>query len=431
MEEIINKKIEEVYSELMRRPKEVLDIFNDFFGEDRVDMQEFISINELIAVFKRTYISYYTNKYAATIPGYVNNRYKTIYELEEPILNKILDILTNQDVINHIKRRLSEIRNCGFILVHFPYVKVTNEYDRYTEINHLFAKITVSYDGLIMGTFTLNRSEYSLLHFVNDYMHSHIRTIPKTALSVFQTPCLGSGPINSTILSLSKDYDTEIWKLFCLELSKYVEVESIEGVPYHRLGDLGYNTLGSNSRFMIVNLYDSTINKSLLKEFTKYFIRKNLLKYNFNRGSFSIGMGYIEYILTISNEFIDWYNREFNNKNPICKYTVQKLLSDGVLHEVIITSNNIYKYTTSSDITSYKTYIGRKVCTFKGKDVLLNITDDDLDIPHSIVLNWQVALFILTRILQAINYRYGKSNKGLPEHGSAESIEDKENVRYL
>ena len=39
MNELIESKIEELYSLLMDKPNQVLAIFNDFFGEDKVDMQ--------------------------------------------------------------------------------------------------------------------------------------------------------------------------------------------------------------------------------------------------------------------------------------------------------------------------------------------------------------------------------------------------------
>ena len=69
-------------------------------------------------------------------------------------------------------------------------------------------------------------------------MHSHISSIPFGNFTFFQSPCTGSGPINNTICSLSRDFDANLWRLFCLELSKYVEVESIAGTPYHRLEGL-------------------------------------------------------------------------------------------------------------------------------------------------------------------------------------------------
>ena len=43
---LIEEKIEELYNSLMDRPLRVLSIFNDFFGEDKVDMQGYWSLGK-------------------------------------------------------------------------------------------------------------------------------------------------------------------------------------------------------------------------------------------------------------------------------------------------------------------------------------------------------------------------------------------------
>ena len=43
---LIEEKIEELYNSLMDRPLRVLGIFNDFFGEDKVDMQGYWSLDK-------------------------------------------------------------------------------------------------------------------------------------------------------------------------------------------------------------------------------------------------------------------------------------------------------------------------------------------------------------------------------------------------
>ena len=47
MNDLIESKLEELYSLLMDKPNQVLAIFNDFFGEDKVDMQGFMSVDKL------------------------------------------------------------------------------------------------------------------------------------------------------------------------------------------------------------------------------------------------------------------------------------------------------------------------------------------------------------------------------------------------
>ena len=62
MNELIESKIEELYSLLMDKPNQVLAIFNDFFGEDKVDMQGFMSVDELKSWLSVTPISAYTSR---------------------------------------------------------------------------------------------------------------------------------------------------------------------------------------------------------------------------------------------------------------------------------------------------------------------------------------------------------------------------------
>ena len=77
--------------------KQVYDIFNDFFGEERVDLQD-----------------------------------------------------TN-------------------IIVHFPKVTVTNEYNRSVDITHLWVKVPLNSNGTIANIFCMVRSEYTYQQFVSGY----------------------------------------------------------------------------------------------------------------------------------------------------------------------------------------------------------------------------------------------------------------------
>ena len=257
---------------------------------------------------------------------------------------------------------------------------------------------------------------------------SHVSAIPTNDFTKFQTPCTGTGPINDTISNLSNEFDSDIWRLFCLELSKYVEVESIAGTPYHRLENLGTSNMGAGENvFRVVNQlgYDDSI-KEIIKEFVPYFIKQGKLKFNYANGSYSIGMSFTEYILTISNEFIDWYNKKYNNKE--LKYTFDTLKRSDVLKEGIIANNKIYYENSRRNVNSYAAYNGQRMCTFKGKDVLINIVDinEVKEDNKSIILNTDIALYILSKILRVINYRYGKA-----EQRDQEGNRISEKVRYF
>lgn len=431
MNEIIEKKINELYNLIMDKPKKILEIFNDFFGESRVDMQGFMSIDR----FKLWLIGAEIHEYipqtllGLSLEDWRTYNTKTITNLDERILNKVLEVLCSSLVVSII----TDVRfKQGFILVHFPQVRITNEYDKYVDIKHLYAQIVINNNGSGEGYFGLNRSEYSYLHMSSNYMHSHVSSIPTGDFTRFQTPCTGRGPINDTLSSLTRGYNEDLWKLFCLELDKYVQVESIAGTPYHRLESLGAsNRLVCANSFDVINnlpFYRGRFNGSMAKKFIKHFINSKKLRFNYKHGSYSIGMSFVEFIIAISNEFIKWYNYEFNKKEYT--YTFDELLSIGVIKRGIISGDKLYFNNNSSrGIDYYRNFIGKKVCTFKGNDVLININDiisEEEEQNKSIVLNPTIALYLLTRILNVVNYKYGKS-----EQRDSEGNTISEKIRYI
>lgn len=411
---LIEEKIEELYNSLMDRPLRVLSIFNNFFGEDKVDMQGYWSLDKFKSWMSIEPLSTYIPD-GHTVSMDRNNwsmyKAQAITDLPEDQVEEVIDALTNTTVKESIGyAKFNDI----FILIHFPHVRVTNENDRFVDINHLWAKVKIMYNGTLNGGFTLNRSEYTMLHFSSGYMHSHISSIPTSDFTSFQTPCTGSGPINGTISTLNRDYDEDIWNMFCLELSKYVTVESIVGRPYNYLEKLGTNNmemgvdrfvtyLSPNYRGVNILSYDK------LKEFVRVFINSKKLKFNYVNGSYSIGMSLIEFIVSISNEFIKWYNDQFNKKELTAEFA--ELKRRGILKECIIYNEKIYYDKDLDNRNNYTQYIGKKVCMFKGKEITIDIADinEVRNENKSIILNIHTALYILTIILKVLNYRYGRS----------------------
>jgi hypothetical protein len=351
---------------------------------------------------------------------------QAITDLPGDQVEKAVNVLTD----NRVKERIGNAKFNGiFILVHFPHVRVTNEYGRFVDINHLWAKVKVMYNGTLNGGFTLNRSEYTLLHIISHYMHSHVIDIPTRDFTQFQNPCTGSGPINGTISVLNRDYDEDMWNMFCLELSKYVTVESVAGGPYNYLEKLGTNDMEVGvDRFITYlspNYYRTAFAPSKFKEFVRYFINSKKLKFNYVNGSYSIGMSLIEFIVLISNEFIKWYNDQFNKDELTTKFADLKSL--GILKECIIDNGKIYYDEGRNNVNSCAQYIGKKVCVFKGKEITVDITDiaEVRNENKSIILDTQTALYILTTILKVLNYRYGR-NKATHEGNQSDT-----EVRYL
>nr|DAG91356.1 MAG TPA: hypothetical protein [Crassvirales sp.] len=426
---LIEERIEELYNSLMDKPLRVLGIFNDFFGEDKVDMQGYWSLDKFKSWMNIEPLSTYIpdgNIVSMNRNDWSMYKTQAITDLPGDQVEKVVNVFTD----NRVKERIGNAKfNDIFILVHFPHVRVTNEHGRFVDINHLWAKVKVVYNGTLNGGFTLNRSEYTLLHIRSYYMHSHVSNIPINDFTQFQNPCTGSGPINGTITTLNRDYDEDIWNMFCLELSKYVTVESVAGTPYHYLERLGTDDMEVDiDRFITYlspNRHVDVITLGRFKEFVRYFINSKKLKFNYVNGSYSIGMSLIEFIVLISNEFIKWYNDQFNKKELTIKFA--DLKEYGILRECIIDNGKIYYDSDRNDVNNYAQYIGKKVCVFKGKEITVDIIDiaEVRNENKSIILDTQTALYILTTILKVLNYRYGR-NKATHE-GNQLGTE----VRYL
>ena len=379
--ELEQKVSEKVYA--------VYEVFKNFFGEDYVDLQH---LPTGAMVIPTSMVS------VADVPH--------------------TDI--NNMQIGHIRRRLIEAHFYPFILVYWPTVTITNEHNKSIEIKDLFAKVTLTMDGTIPYeyTFQLNRSTYNTDQFFysQGYMHSHIAHIPKHNLSEFQNPCLGTGPIKDTIRTLNESNDEVIWMLFCRELALYVTVESLSGVPYNRLEEVGkfsplveYNS-GFNAPIEEYSydtdcayLFDD-LSKDEVKEFILYYLNHGHLQLSFMNGIFVCGMSFYDYLIDISNSFIAF----FNEKHPSNSALIADLYGEGVIRKVFIQGLQFSGTTRSSERHSISEYIGSHVCWFKGRDIVLNIEEspDNNNSNIATVLNNRIAIHLLNKILRVINYRY-------------------------
>ena len=366
--------LETRYNEVMEKPLKILEIFNEFFGEARVDMQGFISAES------------------------------------------IREELGDSPSIAQIRSRLQSCT--GFILVHFPQVTITNENNRSVSINHLYAKVCLNIRGEILGRFSLNRSEYTLLHLDNNYMHSHVNSIPFDSPTAFQQPCTGSGPINNTICSLSYSYDEDLWRLFCLELDKYVRVESLAGVPYHRLEGLVRGGGGGGSlictSMCIRNAYRTVYSgrffpKTLIVKFIKHLIDNEVLNFHYIGGEFKVAASPVETAIKVSNCFIDFYNREYSRGDRNLP-TRGELINQRIIIKCKYSEGKLYREGGSST-RDYSNFLGARICDFKGTPVRIDISDygheSDEEENEVFILDPSLIEYAITKILNIIDFRYG------------------------
>lgn len=363
-------EIQDICNQILYYPNKIYEIFCDYFGEDKVDLQV---LSE-----------------------------KTIKDFFLEECNKNLEeLLENKN--SHLYNFYNLYRTC-VILVHFPEVKITNEYDEYVNIKDLWAKVEFDYKGKIKGNFKLSRSTYFLSHVNSDYAHSHCPGV--SPILEFKDCCLGTGPIKNTIHSLMIGFDEDLLQLFCFELDKYVATESVQGVPYRRISSIKKVNLSNPiSDFVYKKQYNIPAEyRDVINDFVTDFIKSKKIKLNYFNNSYGLGMPFMEYILTISNHFIEWYNNSLGTYN----FDTLCLFSDNILEKVAISNNKIYTKCNSRS-SHHLEKQGQTMFTFKGKEVCLNIIDDsEEDEGQVIILNVNIATAILKSILKTFNYNYGK-----------------------
>lgn len=176
MNEELKQKVETLYRELLELPRAVTEIFNDFYGEERVDLQP-ISLEDFIIELNE-YPMY--DLIGHNMSNLANSSYARNNRNEDDLenfRNLIWEPVTGSVAIfDKFAPYMKEfIGNKWFInipiIVHFPHVTIRNEYDRTVEVDNLWAKVPITWEGKGKGWFKMNRSEYDVVHMQSDYMH--------------------------------------------------------------------------------------------------------------------------------------------------------------------------------------------------------------------------------------------------------------------
>lgn len=395
----------ELHEKVFEGTYKVYEVFKHFFGEENVDLQDVTPLDSFEMNYRELDVSTYTD----------------------------------EELLEQFNGWYGGTR--PHIYVHWDTVTVTNEHDRSIVIQDLYAKITLASDGRIpyeCHGFLLNRSTYTQEQWYSDYQHSHTPGINRRYPERFQSPCLGTGPIKGTIAELKNTNDEVEWMLFCQELSIYVTVESLTGHPHRYLEEIG----ASHARFYSdsfevpdcyhnavkdIVLLKSICGESSYTDFIEYYLRNGHLKFNFANGSFSVGMSYFNYMMDISNCFISFFNERYHDA-----ILYNKCIRNEILETLLVKGN---KFFTESKYTrdNINDLIGRKILTFKGRDVFLEIIGAHDEPERQTILSHILAMDILTNILKVVNYRYKNNyNEQLrAKHTKETTAPTSENVRYI
>lgn len=390
--------LREKYDRVVSRVNRVYEIFQGYFGEDRVDLQG-------VKTFEQTSTSFGT-------------RDASDRELQSFIFS-----------------------SSPYLLVFFPEVTIANENERSVDIKELWAKIKILADGRLHSAFELNRSNYELEHLKSDYMHSHINGVNWSDPTAFMSPCLGDGPIRRTISSLCTQYDEDLWLLFCCELALYAGTESLSGGPWRRLeqigaGNSGGRTPSEQNNTMTPIKHSFRFSSSLLmKDFVKYFLEKKVLKFCFINGAYYLGMSQYDFRILVSNHFIEWMNRQDNPWRIRTSYA--RLVSNGILGKYILKDNKIYLPRSSSfgrfssEEEMRARFEGKRVLTFKGRtyNITINQQSNDPALNTTILVCKEMCESLLSLILRTVNFNYGITSN--TNTGSATSSSFSGETKFL
>lgn len=430
MTEEIKKQVHELYNSIMEKPNQILQFFQDFFGEVRVEMQGFPTEDELYTYLSGTPLGTFM-EWSNIVDS---SAYQNMNKEDRDLVNLFwtAEGANNETVVSNsvlakyflpiIKEKIANTMfNDLFILIYFPTVRITNEFDKYVDIKELWLKVPFNWMGKGKGYFGVNRSNYPLNQFKHGYMHSHVSSIPKSNFEKFQVPCTGDGPINSSLATLSIGYDEAIWQLLCLELDRYVRVESIDGVPHHRLENIPAPEMGdAKDKFSMESLkgdvpWNSVLGIEQFKIFIKHLLETKKIRFNYSNGSYGIGMSFTDIVVLISNEFISWYNTEYNKHNFNINYA--ELVNKGIIKECTIANGKVYipKPVRRGSSDDYQRYVGKKICTFKGREITLTIdgvlSPEEESLNRTRILNLQYIEAIVCSMLRILNYGYGREER--------------------
>ena len=349
------EELKYIYEKNTSNVYEVKEILEEFFTEEKVDFQNLLSFEG----------------------------FKTIVEEENGVSPYLFDPAVT-------------------VLIYYPEITITNEYNRSTVIKDVYIKLNVDYSGKLINSFYINRATYTIKEYTSNYVHSHAPRLDKSNPTMFRTMCLGSGPIIRTIANLQNKFNKDFWELFCFELHKYLQVESLSGGPYIRLENIGTNNSSNyyNYGLTYIDSYDTNLfTKEQLKDFYKYVINSKKLIFNYSNEQYDIGLNNINYIVLISNLFIEWINKNID----ITQNFYNTLLSSGFLVKVKVTEYDIQQIKT----TNMPVNNNVQICTFKNNPIYINIIDENSEQEnYTLILNIVFLSYFTTQILKLINYGY-------------------------
>lgn len=398
---------EKLFNESISKALEVYDSFKEYYGPENVDIQQLNSFE-----------TFWKNNNGISINVFSKNRDKVNKNIEAQLNSltstALKDIPAELLQYYNIPEGLKSLYH-PIILVHWKEVTVTNEHDRSIIIQELYARTEISLDGKIAGRPKFQRTTYTQEQWISNYMHSHIDSIYKSNLTSWRDSCLGTGPIRDTIAKLTQFFDKNYWDLYCLELDKYVHVESLTGIPYRDLEDVGNgNPYGYSEDYSVPKGYVnwdeitristtySVMPKTAWNEFFEYLINTSDFKFHFTN-QYYLAMTYPKFVIYVSNKFIDWFNEKFKNDES---KTLQNLLNTRVLAQGLWKNNHLLQNDENPRNNEFNAFEQKytNLVKFKKQTIGLKIIRETSENTNKVILlNRYVVSYLYYKIIEIVN----------------------------
>ena len=404
---------------------EVINLLRDYFTEELTDVTYINSDVELLTRFMGTplinmaYSAVRDTDYRnGTILQLISSgSTNTIPDKVNKIIEGVLDEVF-KDPTTFLDNFISQ-NSTAYLYIRFPKVTVTNEDDKSVDIDELYVLVPINGDGTLRRNFSMVRSSYPIIQWLSRYSHSHLPRLDTDYAPNFDYPCLGRGPLEPTQSKLKHDFNIDMWGLFAFELEKYVTQESLLGGPYIKLESIGKNSKANEIKLYYKNVPDYSCDNIDLKDFLKSYCRHTNLNISYKEGQYNLGITDVNFVISLSDYFIKWYNNKV--AEGVYYTTLINLIDNNVLNKVIIDGNKVYSDAIIQDIDNIRSLEGThltrssdsiKDFIFKGKPVKLHI-DGNFNIKsknYTLLLNTNICSYMLTKILEIINNKYGASN---------------------
>lgn len=396
--EYLYDKIGEIFKEFLDKRQEVIDAIIEYYGEDRVwvttsrekyQQKLLLSLNKIF------------------IEDNINPPYQ---QLRRTLLECSIEEINNTNILKDIQTKASRYWsqsidiNADCIIIYYPEITVTNEYNSKHTIYDVYIKVQIGGNRIL--NFTINRTTYSISEIKSGYIHSH--TASRNLISFnnsnyrqYSNMCLGTGPIKSTLKTLAskeREVPIEIVGLFCQELDNYLKTESLQGGPYIGMSEL-------NPQESLQSIYtpspknEAQLTPTMAKQFSLAVIKAGFLTFCNYNGTLIISNPYIELLQKVSavikNLNITTYSDFYS------KHSVQCIFS-GLECKILENQNK------RIDLDSLK---NKEILLFKENLIKLKILEDPALDNSVIILKPSVIdsiLFYVTLYLN--NYGYSKTN---------------------